>query len=76
MKSKRDKEKDRINKEALGKMADLVLDIIKLVFAGVIITGMMNLVVDKATMIWSATVLIVVMLGVWYVLFKRSKRKV
>lgn len=75
MKSKRQRENDKINKEALGKMADLVLDLIKLVFAGVIIAGMMDLELDKATMIWSATLFILIMLMIWYILFRRSKRK-
>lgn len=56
-------------------MADLVLDLIKLVFAGVILAGMMDLEMDKSTLIWSATVFVIAMLLVWYMLFIRSKRK-
>ncbi|MBQ0075434.1 MAG: hypothetical protein KBT34_14740 [Prevotella sp.] len=76
MKTRKQREDDkRINKEAIGKIADLVLDLIKLVFAGVILAGIMDLAFDKATMIWSASLFIIVMIVFWYLLFKLSKRK-
>lgn len=76
MKSRKQQEDEkRINKEAIGKMADLVLDLIKMVFAGVVLAGIMDLALDKATMIWSASLFIIVMIVFWYFLFKLSKRK-
>ena len=75
MKSKKQREDERIKSEAIGKIADLLLDLVKLIFAGVLIAGMMDMALDKTAMMLTASALIVAMLVIWYFIFKRSKRR-
>ena len=70
-----EKEKKQINKEALGKMADFCIDLAKLVFAGIIIAGIIDLSADKVMLVWSGSLVVVLLLVSWYLLFIRSRRR-
>ena len=73
-----DKEKEirQINKDALGKMADFCMDLAKLVFAGIIIAGIIDLSADKVMLVWSGSLVVVLLLISWYLLFIRSRRRI
>lgn len=75
MRTKREKEEARINKEALGVLAGFIIDLAKLVFGGIILSGLLDLSFSKSSMIVSGSVVVVLLLLLWYSLFKRSKRK-
>lgn len=68
-----EKEKKQINKEALGKMADFCIDLA--VFAGIIIAGIIDLSADKVMLVWSGSLVVVLLLVSWYLLFIRSRRR-
>lgn len=75
MKRQLNKDNLRIQKEAIGKMAELVLDLVKLIFAGVIVAGILDLSANKLLLVISGGVICVFLLILWYLLFYRSKRK-
>lgn len=74
--NEKEKEERKIQKEALGKMADFCIDLAKLVFAGIIIAGIIDLSADKVMLVWSGSLVVVLLLISWYLLFKRSKRRI
>ena len=56
-------------------MADFCIDLAKLVFAGIIIAGIIDLSADKVMLVWSGSLVVVLLLVSWYLLFIRSRRR-
>ena len=73
--NRKNKEQIRIRKKAMGIIAALTIDIIKLVFAGVILGGIMDLSLDKSSLFLLGTAVIVLLFVFWYLMFVRSERK-
>ena len=73
--NRKNKEQIRIRKKAMGIIAALTIDIIKLVFAGVILGGIMDLSLDKSSLFLLGTAVIVLLFVFWYLTFVRSERK-
>lgn len=75
MVSKKEKQKRQIKKDALAEICKFVLDIAKLIFGGVILSGIMGLSFDKVTLCVVGGLVICALLIMWYILFTLSKRK-
>ena len=54
-------------------MADFCIDLA--VFAGIIIAGIIDLSADKVMLVWSGSLVVVLLLVSWYLLFIRSRRR-
>lgn len=75
MVSKKERQERQIKKDALAEFCKFILDIIKLIFGGVILSGIMGLSFDKVTLCVIGGAVILALLVMWYILFTLSKRK-
>lgn len=73
--SKKERQKRQIRKDALAEFCKFILDIIKLIFGGVILSGIMGLSFDKVSLCVIGGMVIIALLIFWYLLFTLSKRK-
>lgn len=75
MVSKKERQKREIRKAIYSELSGFVLDVIKLVFGGVILAGIMGMTSDKLTLIVVGIFVIGILFVLWYLLFYNSKIK-
>lgn len=75
--SKKEKEKREyeFQKALAGELAKFVLDIIKLLIAGIFVVGVMDMNIDQEPLFFYTGIFIVLLLILWYFLFKNSKKR-
>lgn len=75
MVSKKERQKREIRKAIYSELSGFVLDVIKLVFGGVILASIMGMTSDKLTLIVVGIFVIGILFVLWYLLFYNSKIK-
>lgn len=77
MVSKKEIERRRyeFQKALAGELAKFVLDIIKLLVAGIFVVGIMDMDIDPKPLFSYTGVIVVVLMILWYFLFKNSKKR-